>query len=186
MAVFGLMVAAGLLFGGWYAMSKLGKTDAPPPGPTPPGAPPIGKAGNPTRKVPLADAVTRLATEIASFETGMRPFDVNNVFAWKGRAKRNNNPGNLRFNAQPGAYGKDEKGYAIFGAPMSGWNALLADVQAKIIGRTRTGLGLDSTLMDFISIYAPQTENPTAKYAQAVSARLGITPNTKFSDWIVT
>jgi hypothetical protein len=185
MAVFGLIVAAGLLVGGWYAMSRTGKVSAPP-GPTPPGTPPIGKAGNPIGKVSLADAVVRLATEIASFETGMRPFDVNNVFAWKGRAKRNNNPGNVRFNFQPGTLGKDEKGYAIFGAPISGWNALLTDVRGKLTGKTRTGLGPNSTLMDFISIYAPQTENPTAKYAQAVSARLGITPNTKFSDWIVS
>lgn len=142
--------------------------------------------GIPVDKVPLEEAVNRLSTAIAKFETGVRapgPFPLD-PSQWQGRAKRNLNPGNLRFGIQRDARGVDADQYSIFATVEDGWLALKADVRAKLTGRTITRLGPTSTLADFIGVYAPEVENPTASYIAFVSKEIGIAPETRFRDWI--
>lgn len=141
--------------------------------------------GFPGRR-PLSQAVYDLSTAIAKFETAVRvagPFPLDPSL-WQGRAKANKNPGNLRFIGQAGSMGQDGAGYAIFPSPQLGWNALLADVRAKLTGATRTGLGPESTLYQFISVYAPASENPTTAYIAFVAAELGVPASARFVDWI--
>ena len=100
-------------------------------------------------------------------------------------AIRNNNPGNLRL---PGRTA-DEHGYTIFPDFMSGYAALLRDLQAKFDGHNSHGLGQTSTLLSLLDIYAPagDANNPSA-YASFVagwvSKALGksITVNSPLSD----
>jgi hypothetical protein len=98
------------------------------------------------------------------------------IFAYEGsipgqRAYRNCNPGNLRSSAA--AIGMDEKGYCIFGSFVAGFNALLADLTAKVSGRNTHGLGPDSTLEDLFRVYAPSADNnDPERYATFVAVRL--------------
>lgn len=135
----------------------------------------------------LDNAVTRIATAIARFETGYHKRGAGFVLdarQWEGAASRNKNPGNLRYIGQAGAVGVDPRGFAVFSTEQAGWDALRRDVTAKLTGATRTGLGPLSTLAQFISVYAPSTENPTAAYIAFVARELGVDANARFSDWI--
>lgn len=80
-------------------------------------------------------------------------------------AKDNNNPGNLIFAGQPNAL-KGDGGFAKFPTPELGFRALIKQVQAD----QRRNL----SLRDFITKYAPPTENNTEKYIKDVSSELGI------------
>jgi hypothetical protein len=104
-------------------------------------------------------------------------------------AVRNNNPGNLRL---PGRTA--DSGYTVFPDFLSGYAALLRDIQAKFDGNNSHGLGQSSTLLAFLSVYAPagDANNPSA-YASFVAAwvakALGkpITVNSPLSDiWTAT
>lgn len=86
------------------------------------------------------------------------------------RSYRNNNPGNIRPGSLSlGQIGIDSGGFAIFPDYETGYDALVNDIYAKFTGHTRTGLGPDSTAVQFFQVYAPATDNnnPTA-YATAV------------------
>ena len=65
-------------------------------------------------------------------------------------AQRNNNPGNLR-----GHDGNFQK----YGSVEEGKQAWLKDFTAKATGNTRTGLNSNSTLAQFVSVYAPASDN---------------------------
>lgn len=139
-------------------------------------------------KVSRSEAVARLATAIARFETGYRgtgfPLDPKQ---WKGRAAKNNNPGNLRYAAQRGSTGRDAAGYAIFRMPQDGWTALLREVENDMTQPAAfpgDAPGPTGTLAEFIAAYAPASENPTSAYIAFVSAELGISPQTRFVDWV--
>lgn len=83
-------------------------------------------------------------------------------------AIRNNNPGNLRL---PGRTA-DEHGYTIFPNFVTGYLALLRDLEAKFTdGHNTHGLGQSSTLLALLNVYAPagDANNPTA-YATFVAA----------------
>ena len=97
-------------------------------------------------------------------------------------AQRNNNPGNLRFNNQPGAV-RGDKGFAKFESYEAGRQALVNDLRAKQSGKTRTGLKPSSTLQDLINVYAPKEDNnnPTS-YANTVASNLGISTSTPISE----
>lgn len=149
---------------------------------------------NATREFSISEAVSRLATSLARFETGFKEDGfILDPKQWKGRAARNNSPGNLRLfpnqktNWSNLSNGTDDADYAKFPSPEAGWNALILDVRAKITGNTRTGLGPNSTLAQFISVWAPSVENPTASYISFVVRDLkikGVGANTRFSEWV--
>lgn len=95
------------------------------------------------------------------------------------RSWRQNNPGNLRWSA----YQKDTKDdFAVFNDENEGMVGLLFDLYCKCSGRTRTGLGPDSTLEKLIYVWAPPADNNnSAAYVKAVSDRIGVRPDTKLS-----
>lgn len=88
-------------------------------------------------------------------------------------ANRNNNPGNLRDPATGS--------FQAFKTPQEGYAALLNDLQGKVSGNTKTGLGPNSTLVDFAKVYAPSTENNTAQYVANLANHLGVAPDTTLS-----
>lgn len=129
----------------------------------------------------LDSAVIKLATALAGFETGARNNFILDASTWKGKAARNKNPLNLRSGkGQTGTQG----GYAVFPSEQIGWEAGLNDVRSKITGNTRTGLGPGSTLKQFVSVFAPPSENPTSAYLKWVSDSIGIGADVPFRDWV--
>lgn len=103
-------------------------------------------------------SVVDLANAIATFEGFYKPGTI---------AARNNNPGNLR--AGIGQAGVDG-GFAVFNAPADGWNALYHQINLDA--------SRGYTLTDFMSKYAPSSENDTVAYTNFVSSVTGIDPNT--------
>lgn len=89
------------------------------------------------------------------------------------RGYRNKNPGNIRFsqsNDWQGQIGKDDKGFAIFSDDFYGLRAL-----AKLLlNYEKSG---SRTVKAIIERYAPATENNTGAYVAAVSAALGVSPD---------
>lgn len=109
------------------------------------------------------------------------------------RAYRNNNPGNLNYAGQRGATGVDVRsgpyrgqvlslqawaaagkpvGFAVFPTHAAGFDALKRDLRAKL---TRWPT---YTIAQVMAVYAPASENDTARYAQVVAAALGASPAT--------
>lgn len=87
------------------------------------------------------------------------------------RSYRNRNPGNLR--SSPLATSTDGAGYAIFPSLSVGYMALCQDISDKAEGKTATGLGPSSNLLDFFNVYAPSGDaNTPIQYAYFVAARL--------------
>jgi len=84
-------------------------------------------------------------------------------------ASVNNNPGNLRYAGQAGA-SQGEGGFARFSTPQAGYAAL----HNQIALDGSRGL----TLGQFISKYAPPTENNTSLYLQQITARVGASAST--------
>lgn len=89
------------------------------------------------------------------------------------RAKRNNNPGNLRasFLRRP-----KDGGFVVFKSREEGIAALLHQVSKDV---TR---GL--TLREFITKYAPPSENVTHNYIKAVADEVGINPDKPMWDYL--
>ncbi len=87
-------------------------------------------------------------------------------------ADKNNNPGNLKFVGQAGA-AMGEGGFAKFNTPEDGWQALQNQI------RLDQSRGL--TLAQFVTKYAPPTENDTNLYIQQMSQWLGVDPNVALS-----
>lgn len=84
-------------------------------------------------------------------------------------ASVNNNPGNLRFAGQTGAT-QGEGGFAKFSTPEAGAEALTNQIKLD------AGRGL--TLAQFISKYAPPSENDTERYIQDMIAMTGASADT--------
>jgi hypothetical protein len=81
-------------------------------------------------------------------------------------AIRNLNPGNLRTGVNP-----DANGYSVFPDFVSGYSALLRELQSKFSGNNAHGIGQSSTLLSLFNIYAPPSDNnPTNQYASFVAA----------------
>lgn len=85
---------------------------------------------------------------------------VEGYYSIKSAAFKNRNPGNLR---APG----DTTGFRQFGSPISGYVALVNDIQANA----------GKTLRSFVNKYAPPSENNTSDYLQIVSTLTGIGPD---------
>lgn len=100
-----------------------------------------------------------LAQSIATMEGFFQPGTL---------AQRNNNPGNLRAGA--GQIGTDANGFAIFPDVQTGWNALYNQISLD------SGRGLD--LSQFISKYAPPSENNTSNYLSYLTGQLGVSADT--------
>jgi hypothetical protein len=84
---------------------------------------------------------------------------------------RNNNPGDLR----------DQKtgSFKTFSDPQQGFEALKNDLNAKITGNTSTGLNSKSSIKDFASKYAPDSDgNNSSQYAENLAKKLGVTSDT--------
>lgn len=82
------------------------------------------------------------------------------------RSYRNNNPGNLRYAGQYEASGQDAQGFAIFPTYDAGRRALIA--QLKLDARRHP----EWSLWDFVSSYAPATENNVAAYVDSLITSL--------------
>jgi hypothetical protein len=90
------------------------------------------------------------------------------------RGIRNNNPGNIRYNAAvhwQGQVGSDGA-FVIFDTPASGLRAL-----GIILHNYQVRYGLN-TVRGIVSRYAPPSENNTAAYIAGVAAALGVGPDT--------
>lgn len=84
---------------------------------------------------------------------------------------RNNNPGDLRpGDSWQGMIGTNE-GFIVFQDISWGIRAMATDLLNKI----KKG---ENTITSIISIYAPPSENDTAKYISDVAADTGLDPNT--------
>lgn len=83
---------------------------------------------------------------------------------------RNNNPGDIRpGDAWQGMTGTNE-GFVVFADISWGVRAMATDLLNKL----NKG---ENTITEIITIYAPPSENDTAKYIAAVSADMGVDPN---------
>lgn len=96
------------------------------------------------------------------------------------RGIRNNNPGNIDFNPRnnwQGQLGVEPGGrFAIFDSPENGIRAagkLLLNYRGKD-GMPGVGKPGIDTPLEFISRWAPSSENDTLSYAQAFAKRLGV------------
>ncbi len=89
---------------------------------------------------------------------------------------RDNNPGNLRYIADParawnGQIG-DNQGFGVYDTPADGVRAMSHQLQEDFANG-------DTTLADLITTWAPPSENNTAAYIAAVAAGTGLDPNAR-------
>ena len=87
---------------------------------------------------------------------------------------RDNNPGNLRYIADParawnGQVG-DNQGFGVYSSAALGVRAMSHQLQEDFANG-------DTTLADLITTWAPPTENNTPAYIADVAAQTGIDPN---------
>lgn len=88
---------------------------------------------------------------------------------------RHNNPGNLRWHPSQATFGGVRTGtFTTFPSYEQGFAALMADLQAKLTGRSsRLDYSKNLTLLDYVKVYAPAADrNDPVKYAQAIINRL--------------
>ena len=90
---------------------------------------------------------------------------------------KNNNPGNLRMAGQPGAE-EGLEGFASFSTPGQGLNALTRQI---VLDTQTRGL----TLGEFITKYAPPSENDTEGYIRFMEQRTGVPRNRKVPEFLV-
>lgn len=103
------------------------------------------------------------------------------------RGIRNNNPGNIDYNARNQWQGQlppdpaIEKRFARFDTPENGIRALaklLLNYRGKDGIPAVGGPGIDTPL-EFINRWAPSVENNTNAYVRAVAGALGVSPTTR-------
>ncbi len=88
-----------------------------------------------------------------------------------GLALANANPGNIKDPATGS--------FKQFSNPGEGYAALLNDLEAKKRGNTSTGLGPNSTLVEFAEKYAPASDNNNpGQYAANLANFMGVRPDT--------
>jgi hypothetical protein len=88
-------------------------------------------------------------------------------------ASLNNNPGNLRFAHQTGAT-PGVGGFARFESPEAGYQALINQIHLDA--------SRGYTLAQYITKYAPPSENDTALYIEQACRSLGIDANTSLAN----
>lgn len=90
-------------------------------------------------------------------------------------AYKNANPGNIK-DPNTGTFKQ-------FSSPGEGYGALLNDLQAKKEGRTSTGLGPQSTLVEFAEKYAPESDNNNpGQYAANIANFMGVRPDSTIGE----
>ena len=95
-------------------------------------------------------------------------------------AFRHHNPGNLRSSIFASSV---VDGFCVFSSDLQGWMALQYDITMKALGKTSTGLNGESTLIDFLKVWAPSADgNDTAAYINAVTLVSGLMPTTKLKE----
>lgn len=111
---------------------------------------------------------------IIEFE-GWHPPD-NDKFPIGSRSYRNHNPGNLR--ASPFERAKVD-GFSYFVNDNVGYMALQWDIMQKSKGNTVTGLNGNSTIEEFVNVWAPASDgNNPEQYIRHIEKRTGW-PRTK-------
>jgi hypothetical protein len=88
-------------------------------------------------------------------------------------ARKNNNPGNLRFVGQAGAV-QGEGGFAKFSTPEAGVQALKNQIALEV--------SRGHNLTSFVNKYAPPSENDTGLYIKQLASALGVSPNTSLAN----
>lgn len=86
------------------------------------------------------------------------------------RSYRNHNPGNLR--SSPFQTCVDDN-FAVFHSDFVGFFALEYDLWMKASGKSSTGLTPESTLTEFIGVYAPPSENDSNAYLDFILLKTG-------------
>lgn len=90
-------------------------------------------------------------------------------------AQRNVNPGNIRDSSTGN--------FKQFSDAGEGYAALLNDLEAKKRGNTSTGLGPNSTLVEFAEKYAPESDgNNPGQYAANLANFMGVRPDSKIGE----
>jgi surface antigen len=110
-----------------------------------------------------------------AYSTGKEPITLasaDTINLGSSLAQKNNNPGNLRFAGQEGA-SQGSGGFARFDTPEAGYNALQKQID---LDKSR-----DLTVQEFVSKYAPPSENNTGQYIQQFNDNLGTDNGTKLS-----
>ena len=109
-------------------------------------------------------------------ESGLQPVPVPRTITRR-MADVNNNPGNIR-----GADGE----FKHYNSPQEGWDALRAEIQAKISGNNRHNLNAESTIAEFAAVYSPEQDGNVPKdVAEHIANYLHVTPDTpigRFAD----
>ena len=99
------------------------------------------------------------------------------------RSWRNNNPGNLRSSIFEW---KNVENFSVFASEMDGWQALLYDVRMKALGKSRTGLTGESTIKEFVKVWAPDTDgNAPDLYVRNLCKFTGFVPSMKLKDLLL-
>ncbi len=115
----------------------------------------------------------RLVLAMAEQE-GWQPINPATGFAGSASYRRHN-PLNLR--ASPFSIAT-ENGYCVFKSDADGYAAAEWDIRQKALGNTRSGLTGNSTLRDFIRVWAPTEDgNNPESYLQNVLTHTGFKDN---------
>jgi len=90
-------------------------------------------------------------------------------------AQRNNNPGNIR-DVVTGQF-------RVFNSVEEGKKAWLDDFTVKATGRSRTGIKPESTLAEYIAVYAPKEDNnDVGSYIKSVVQKTGFSETATLAD----
>lgn len=130
----------------------------------------IGEQNALVDKMPLADQeayLDKLKTNITTTPPATAEIPQSASLSYA-----NNNPGNLKFVGQQGA-SLGSGGYASFETPEAGLAALHNQVKLDA--------GRDLNVRDFVTKYAPPSENDTELYIKQLNASLKTNDNTKIS-----
>jgi hypothetical protein len=115
--------------------------------------------------------IRELAEAMATFEGFYLPTNP--------RAKRNNNPGNMK--GSQWESGKDKDGFSIFPDIETGWKAFEWDLEMKTKGMTRTELTPESTIKDLIYTWSATDQQ---EYTDFVCGKLGISESFKLKNFV--
>ena len=120
----------------------------------------------------LNKTLIRQTITITTYEIN---FDVKISDSWKARsiASRYNNPGNLRC--------IHSNNFVKYDNLMDGYTSLVRDIRYKQLGQSRYCDG-NTSITEFIYVYAPPFENNTIRYVENLCRYLDIDRTTRIKD----